>query len=458
MIVLTVAILVAIFVVDYFAVRLGVIPHAFTLIPDVIAVVIAVLIIGRALVLKKWEQPKKYLWLVLAMVLTMTVGLVAQNVSPGVVVAGIRSYFKYLPLLFLPAIYCFSRKDLNLLIGVFLFFACIQVPLAFYQRFVQFAERMHTGDPVTGTVSTSSSLTVILCVAIALIMTLYVQRKIRLTVTMILLAFLASPTTINETKATILLLPLAIIGPFLLTFRESGKWRKLVPVLAICVLASGAYVVTYNAMKEFTWEGKSIDDFLMSGRVSWYLYRGAEVGSDDSIGRIDSIILPVEILSDQWMQLLFGVGIGNASPSFVGLDGAYYEQAKAYGFGRTAIGNLIWESGLTGLVIYALFFFWFFRDARVLARSETYRRWLGTWWSVSVLIFFLALGYKPILVFNETAYFLFLWAGIIASKAWELKREDSLSEVRVEPSIVLAGRQAPAMPSGGPQGRTAAQS
>lgn len=440
MIALVITLLLSIFCVDYFAVNLAVIPRAFTLIPDVIAVIIGLMIFGRVLVLHRWELPKKYTWLVIFLILSCAIGLIAENVAPGVVVAGIRSYFKFLPLLFIAAVYRFTQKEINLLAGIFLFMAFIQVPLAFFQRFVQFAHRMHSGDPVSGTLSTSSSLTVILCLAIALVMTLYVQGKIKLAVALVATAFLASPTTINETKATLLLLPIATLGPFVMTFGEKEKWKRLVPVLGICVLSVIAFIMTYNAMKQFSWQGRGIDEFLMSGHFSWYLYRGAEVGADSSLGRVDSMILPFKVLSEQWMNMLFGVGIGNASPSFVaGLNGAYFEEFKPYGFGRTAIGNLLWEVGVVGLAIYMTMFIAFFRDARICARAESSLKWGGTWWSVAMLILILALAYKPILVFNETGYFLFLWAGIFGGQAWQLQHSGQTSEEVAVPRIKLAG-------------------
>ena len=56
-----------------------------------------------------------------------------------------------------------------------------------------------------------------------------------------------------------------------------------------------------------------------------------------------------------------------------------------------------------------------------------------------MLIFILALAYKPILVFNEAAYFLFLWGGIFAGKAWHLQRPGLTDDQESVPRIKLAG-------------------
>jgi hypothetical protein len=345
----------------------------------------------------------------------------------------------------LPAVYEFSDKQLKVLLGTFLFLAALQVPLAFYQRFVQFAHKMHTGDPITGTVTTSSSLTIVLCLAIALVMTLYVHRKITLSVALLLFCYLAAPTTINETKATTLLLPIAVIGPFILTRGIDRKWRKALPVVAICALGLVAYVLVYNTLVQERWGGNTINEFFSTGHYQLYLYRGIEVGENSHvIGRIDSMILPVAVLSEDWMQLLFGLGIGNLSPSSLpGVEGAYYEMYTRYGYGRTAVGNLIWETGIIGFLLYLLLYIFVWRDARRYAGAKAKDKWYGTWWSTCILILFFALAYKSVVRFNELGYMLFFWSGFVASRVW---RGQSLSEPPVgsraiaAPQLTLAGR------------------
>jgi len=436
---------VSVFTADYFALKLEVISRYFVLIPELFSLIIAVSIVAQSLVLRQWAQPVRYVWLIVTFVLVCLIGAVAETVSPGPLISGIREYFKFLPLLFLPAVYEFSDKQLKVLLGTFLFMAALQVPLAFYQRFVQFSHMMHTGDPITGTVTTSSSLTIVLCLAIALVMTLYVHRKVTLSVALLLFCYLAAPTAINETKATTLLLPIAVIGPFILTRGIDGKWRKAFPIVAICALGLVAYMLIYNTLVQERWGGNTINDFFSTGHYELYLYRGIEVGENSHvIGRIDSMILPVAALSEEWMQLLFGLGIGNLSPSSLpGVEGAYYEMGARYGFGRTAVGNLIWETGIIGLLLYLLLYVFVWRDSRRYASANDKDKWYGTWWSTCILILFFALAYKSVVRFSELGYMLFFWSGFIASRIW-WSQNPSESRVGSRPSAVpqltLAGR------------------
>ncbi len=439
--------LVSTFTLDYFAVKLGLISNYFTLIPELFSLLIALLIVGRSIVLRQWEQPLRYVWFFVSFVLVCMIGVVAEAVDPGPLVSGLRNYFKFFPLLLLPAVYKFSEKQLRIVLAIFLLMAALQVPLAFFQRFVQFSDSMHTGDPITGTVTVSSSLTLVLCLAIALVITLYIHRKIALFLTLMLFCYLAAPTAINETKATLLLLPVAILGPFFLARGVEKKWRKAVPILGICVFGLVVFAAVYNAMIAARWGGTGITDFFSGGAYEYYLYRGSEEGDFvHKAGRLDSVILPISILSDSWMQLLFGLGIGNVSPSALpGMEGAYFELGKDYGFGMTAAGNLIWEIGVIGLVLYLLLFVLIWRDVRRCAviDKDPEASWYYTWWSTCVLIFVFGLAYKAVLQLNELGYLFFLLSGVIASRYWRLRHSsDSAPAAQKEilPRLKLAGR------------------
>lgn len=415
----------AIFSLDYLTIKLGLLSRYAILVPEVITLLLALVIVSRSLIFRRWEQPAKYAWTFVALVLVCMIGVVAEAVDPGPLVSGLRSYFKFLPLFLLPAVYNFSERQIKVLLAIFLFIAILQVPLAFFQRFVQFAARMHTGDPVTGTVSTSNSLTMILCVAIALVMTLYVHRKLALSVALLLFFFLAAPTAINETKATLILLPVATLGPFFLARGISAKWRKVLPVLMMCAVGLVAFGAVYNVLMENRWwGGAAIGEFIAAGHWEWYLYRGVEVGSrPDAIGRIDSVLVPLAVLSENWMQLLFGLGIGNVSPSFLpGMEGAYFEMYKPYGLGMTTIGNYLWEIGIVGTAIYLMLFILSWRDTRDYARSGDDMSWLGTWWSVCIIVFTFGLMYKSIFDFNELGYMFFFWSGVLASRFWRVRQ------------------------------------
>jgi len=437
---------VSIFLAEYVTRKIGLESRYVGLIPELMSAIFVLVLVGQSLVSRSWRQPKKYIVMLVALVLTCLIGAVAETVAPGTLVAGLRDYFKYLPLFFLPAAVRFSKRDLYFIIGTFMFLAALQVPLAFYQRFVEFAYAMHTGDPITGTVTTSGVLSIILCIAVAVVMTLYVNRKLTFPVAAVLFVYFAAPTSINETKATLFLLPIATLGPFVLAHDVERRWKRAVPVFVLFACGIVGFVVVYNALIQARWWGgaEQIGDFFAGGHVEYYLYRGASGDeAPDVVGRLDSIILPVNILSQDWMKLIFGLGPGNVSPAFLpGMEGAYFEKYKDFGVGMTSIGNLVWELGLVGVLVYGMLFFFFWRDARYLAKSGSNLKWLGEWWSTCTIILAISLFYKHILVLNETGYLLFFFAGVVASLRMGAQQDEATEDMVERPAPVrirLAG-------------------
>jgi len=180
------------------------------------------------------------------------------------------------------------------------------------------------------------------------------------------------------------------------------------------------------------------------GYWEYYLYTGVEVGNaSDNVGRLDSIIMPISFLSDKGMQLLFGLGIGNVSASFLpGMGGAYFEMYKDYGFGMTAVGDLLWETGVVGLLLYLLLFVFIWRDSRHYAITDENARWYGTWWSICTVILAFGILYKSIFSYNELGYMLFFWSGIIATRSWRLRYPvENTAVALTAPRLQLAGRK-----------------
>ncbi len=110
--------------------------------------------------------PLRY-WLVfLGFLYIVVCGSILNALSPDVAFAGIRFYFKYVPLFLLPFAFDYSEKDVKRLFTLVMILAFIQIPLAVRQRFFMFADKL-SGDVVTGTTASSGGLAV-LSVALAL--------------------------------------------------------------------------------------------------------------------------------------------------------------------------------------------------------------------------------------------------------------------------------------------------
>ena len=83
--------LISIFTVDYLVVELELVSRYVIIVPEVFSLLIGLLIVGRSVALRRWEQPVRYVWLLVAFILVCLMGVVAQVVEPGALVSGLRN-------------------------------------------------------------------------------------------------------------------------------------------------------------------------------------------------------------------------------------------------------------------------------------------------------------------------------------------------------------------------------
>ena len=170
----------------------------------------AVLAAAYVLMTRKIIIPAKYALLFFLLLLHVVSGIILNDVDEGVVVGGIRTYFKYIPLFLIPAIFwsegwkVFDNK-------VLLIIALTQLPAAVLQRFVFFAGG-GTGDVVRGTAATGSMMSIFLLACIVYVVGRYLAGKMSGARAAFLSLVLFLPITLAEVKATLVLVVVCIIG------------------------------------------------------------------------------------------------------------------------------------------------------------------------------------------------------------------------------------------------------
>src|SRR5690606_10695850 len=131
-------------------------------------------------------------------------------------------------------------------------------------------------------------LSVLMMCAVAVVVSMYLRRMIGFAVMLFLTGLYVLPTTLNETKVTLFLLPVAMFMPAFLMPRGSGVWRRLMPLAVVASVAFIAFVSTYNYLIANSQYGSTIETFLTEGDARRYLYTGAADGEDRVVGRFDS--------------------------------------------------------------------------------------------------------------------------------------------------------------------------
>jgi hypothetical protein len=271
---------------------------------------------------------------------------------------------------------------------------------------------------------------------------LFVRGRLKLTALVVLAAWLIIPTTINETKATVLLLPVALLVPALLIPHGQRLLRKLVPIAGFGLLAGVAFVIIYNGLIQYGNYGDDLGTFFTSGDVRYYLYTGAANTDQPYVGRFDSIEIALKYTSQDHLKLAFGYGAGNVSESFLPeFAGRYADYFVRLGVGQTQVTTFLWEVGVAGLLTYLFFFYLVARDSLTLARSSDPAAYLGQVWTVAMIIATFGLVYKAVFSMNDFGYLFWYFSGVVASRAVVVRQSASSRIAHAPPSWRLAAAE-----------------
>ena len=337
---LTMLLICVLFSTDYLAEYYSWMPRIVTWAPEMVSALLAPFIVGRMAFGTLEIAPKYMLW-GLAFIGLLVVSALIHQVQPGAVFYGVRKYARYLPVFLVPILFPEIRERFRHYLWLLLVLTLLQVPMAWWQWATM--RIGSSGDAVEGTVTGSGVLTVYLTSSIALLTAFYVKKKIILPTYAVLAVFLTIPTWLNESTATIFLLPVAVAAPIFLAGRLDARKMIAIGLIAWGLLA--AFFASYAAQYSDRW-GEGGLGYVISGGFIDYLYRGADTSAEDyghqtEIGRLDSVLLPF-LLTDDPVRWLVGVGPGNASTVHNDVfKGEFSETAERYGVDFTTASALV---------------------------------------------------------------------------------------------------------------------
>ena len=422
---LVVALFLQILIVEYLVERRQLLSPYFVLIPELLSTIVMIIVLLRLMNGTRVNFDWRYGLFIAVLLFTIAFGWAVQDVPTGAMLAGSRAYFKFLPFFLLPAVHQFTKKQLRVQLGLLFVLALLQTPLAFYQRFIEFGNDMHTGDPVRGTLTASSSMSLLMLIALTGVVISYLRGRLRIGAMVLLAAWLFSSTTINETKATLVLLPLALLVPAFLMGRRDVV-RRLLPLAAVGALAVVAFVGVYNYLIQFRQYPDSLGEFFSTQELRYYLYTGASNTDEPYVGRFDSIELALKHTSAEPLKLAFGYGAGNVTESFLPqFAGRYWDYYLRFGIGQTQVTQWLWEVGAIGLAAFLFLYYLVTRDALQLARSKDENADLGQLWVVAMIVMTFGLLYKSLLTMNDFGYLFWYFSGLVASRAAAVRRKAS---------------------------------
>ena len=340
-----------------------------------------------------------------------------MNVDSGPIFAGIRTYLRAIPWFLVPAVFAFSNIQVTNQLRTLLVVALLQVPLAIQQRMSTVAQGSETGDLTSGTLLISSVMSIFLICGMCIVAALFVRKRIQAWQFFVLSVLLLLPTTINETKGTLLLLPIGLLFAFLTAAKPGRKVRVIALACGLLAAFGAVFVPVYdyfNAKREYAVPlGEMLSD---PTRLEAYLWKKQDVGTTGQAGRVDSIVVPMRHLLADPAQAVFGYGIGNVSDSALGRS-FVGERFKMFApFLNTSFARLLLELGMLGVGLVVTLIWLVLQDSRVVARQdEDVISGLAAGWVGVTVVIGLSLVYKDIIVQSSLSYVFWYFSGLIAA-------------------------------------------
>jgi hypothetical protein len=406
-------------VVDHLASYAMLVPRVLAYAPNILSVVafLYVIFAGAA---QRFRYVRAAYWLTFgSMIVVMTLGVVLNRTAPGPIFAGIRLYFQAIPFFFIPAVYAFSDKQIRTQMRLLLLIAALQVPTACLQRLSLMEQQRFTGDPVVGTTVDSSVLSIYLICVVCILTGAFLQKQISRLWFFVFFIVLLIPTTINETKATLILLPFGLLMSVVIGSPPERRGRIIVISTALLITFLAGFAAVYDYIQRSNNPNYvSLEDFFFGGKaqLQHYVHQdNADIGGKHP-GRVDAIMVPLKYLARDPVTLAFGLGVGSDTHSSLGetFTGDYYVIFQK--LTQSSFTVFLLELGLLGTVLVFVLHWQVFQDCRVVATHDTGRmRYIAVGMAGIVTLMTVSTFYKMTYVFTPLAYLFWYFAGLIAA-------------------------------------------
>ncbi|MGH9641796.1 MAG: hypothetical protein ACRD3Q_05175, partial [Terriglobales bacterium] len=214
--------------------------------PDVLSMVVAAYVVAVGARQRFRYLNAKYLVVFGTLMVVMVCGVFVNGDQPGPVLSGARYYLRAIPFFFLPAVVDFSDRQAVRYLGALTVLSLLQVPIAIYQRYAILSRGGFSGDDVRGTLMHSGALSIFLIAVLCMLTTLMIRGRLNKLVYGVLLVLFMIPMSINETKATIFLLPLGILTAIITAAPRHKRLRVGMYGLVLLAVAGGIFIPLYD--------------------------------------------------------------------------------------------------------------------------------------------------------------------------------------------------------------------
>jgi hypothetical protein len=370
----------------------------------------------------------KYWFAFGALAVVILCGVINNGSGTGPMLSGMRFYLRAVPLFFLPAVLPMSEQHLKRQLNLLLALTLLQLPIAVYQRWIVLSEGRYTGDSVQGTLMDSGVLSIFLICVVLVLTGLLLKRRIGKLRYALLIALVLIPSAINETKGTLVMLPVGIMVTLIMG-GEPGKRLRYASFALLGLVAFGAFFIpVYNMMEvhnPYKIEKDITNYFTNQKELGRYMSSGVSgVGTAKDVRRGDAIEIPLQFLSRDPAELAFGLGIGSVSPSSFGknFEGSYFQLFKS--FLITSFTFFLLEFGIFGVIMIGLLFWLVFMDTIAVARvDDSLIGAVAAGWTGVVALIALGMVYTILHEFTSVTYLGWYFSGVICARRLSLSNQ-----------------------------------
>lgn len=367
---------------------------------------------------KRFSIGISYFLLFFLFIVHLIVGIVFNTVPAGAIFGGIRRYFIFIPLFILPIVYRFTDREILTQLKVLLFFGLIQCPVTIIQRFFLYSHHV-TGDYIIGTLKISSILSLYQIFCITVLTAFYMKNRIKLPLFLFLALILFIPTALNETKGTFVLFPIAIILTILFGTGRIINLKKITLITSTSMMIFFLFIPLYG----YLYPDRDIVAFFQgteneSRSIQKYLYRGDSEDhlGERKVGRIDTILFPFKVLSNEPFKLIIGLGMGNVNRTGIRMfEGEYMKYDDNFNSRGLTATSLIWETGLIGFFLNITFLWFVMKDAAAIRSLDNIKGDIALGWIGVVMVLGLSFFYKNAFHERVISYLFWYISGLIVA-------------------------------------------
>jgi hypothetical protein len=308
--------------------------------------------------------------------------LAMSELDIGESFSAVKRYFQYWGLMFVLAAVAFSPRLVRRWLVFMLLLGLAQLPLAIYQRIVLMPRRLNMPDSVVpvdiiagtfeGSITggaNSNVMAFFLTAVIAGLLCAYRESMIRRSTTWLLLALVAAPLALGETKLVVVLLPAALLVVYADLIRKrpfAFAAGSLAALVAIGALGYSYIVLHSTDGREMTFEQRLDENMEYNVGTRGY-YGGASLNRGN-------------VVQFWWHEhgakdpagTVFGHGLGSSfGPMGSEQRGHMDRKYPGYAIGLISLSALLWDVGLLGTGLYLMMFLAAFVAAgRLTARAS----------------------------------------------------------------------------------------